>query len=166
MRWPVPATGTTRSTNALIALGLRLRSRACRPFNSDTKIRVQLPFQVRFYYPDASVTCRPNPQRDAFQDEPIVVVEVVSADTRRIDEGEKWLAYAAIPSLAVYLLVEQESAQVVALRRTETGFVREVHSGLAAIVPLTEIDCELPLAELYDGIEFATASRRGENAPP
>ena len=54
----------------------------------------------------------------------------------------------------VYLLIEQETALVAAFRRTESGFVREVHEGLDAIVPLSEIETELPLAEIYDGVVF------------
>jgi hypothetical protein len=34
--------------NVLIALGGRLRGRPCRPYNSDTKIRIRLPHHVRF----------------------------------------------------------------------------------------------------------------------
>src|SRR5205823_2894801 len=70
------------ASNALIALGNRLRGRGCRPYNSDTKVRVRLPTQVRFYYPDVSVICRPNPQNDSFQDEPAVLIEVISRRTR------------------------------------------------------------------------------------
>jgi Uma2 family endonuclease len=111
-----------------------------------------LPFQQRFYYPDALVTCRPNAPNDAFQDEPAVVVEVVSAETRRIDEGEKCLAYLQIPSLAVYLLVEQDSRNVIAFRRGPEGFRREEYLGSGAAVPLPEIGVELPLAEVYAGV--------------
>jgi Uma2 family endonuclease len=118
------------------------------------KIRIRLPWQVRFYYPDLSVICRSNPQDDSFQDEPTVIVEVMSEDTRRIDEGEKRDAYSTIPSLSVYLLVEQETARIVAYRRGEQGFVREVHSGLDAVIPLPEIGVDLPLAEVYDGVEM------------
>ena len=39
-------------------------------------------------------------------------------------------------------------------RRTEQGFVREVYDGLDAAIPLAEIEIELPLAEIYDGVEF------------
>lgn len=81
-------------------------------------------------------------------------MEVLSRDTRRIDEGEKKDAYLSIPSLSVYLLVEQELPAVVVHRRTEQGFVREVHTGLDALIPLPEIDAELPLSEVYDGVEF------------
>lgn len=142
------------ATNALVAMANRLRGGPCRPFNSDTKIRLRLPHEVRFYYSDVSVTCRPNPQSDVFQDEPIVVIEVTSPETRRTDEGEKRDAYLRIPSLSVYVLVEQETARVVVFRRGEQGFAREVHDGLATAVPLPEIGCELPLGELYEGVEL------------
>src|SRR5438132_2278002 len=81
------------ATNIIGALCARLRGRPCRPFNSDTKVRVRLTTQVRFYYPDASVVCRANPQTDSFQDDPAVLFEVLSHSTRRIDEGEKKDAY-------------------------------------------------------------------------
>src|SRR5947208_8824318 len=64
------------AANTIVAVGARLRGRPCRPFTLDTKIRVQLPTQVRFYYPDVPVICRPNPQTDSFQDEPAVIFEV------------------------------------------------------------------------------------------
>ena len=142
------------AANTLVALGTRLRGRHCRAFTSDTKIRVRLPTHVRFYYPDVPVICRPNPQSDSFQDEPAVLFEVLSRRTRRIDEGEKKDAYLTIPSLAAYVLVEQETPAVVVFRRTEHGFVREVYQGLDAVLPLREIDIDLPLAEIYEAVEF------------
>jgi Uma2 family endonuclease len=150
------------SLNSTSSLHLRLRGKRCRPFNSDTKIRVRLPNQIRFYYPDGSVICRPNAQTDSFQDEAVVVIEVMSRSTRRIDEGEKKEAYLTIPSLAVYLLVEQSIPSVVAHRRTLQGFIREVYQGLDAIIPLPEIETELPLAEIYDGVEFVPEPDDGD----
>jgi Uma2 family endonuclease len=140
------------ATSILVALGSRLRGGPCRPFNSDTKVRIRLPSQVCFYYPDVTVTCRPNPPSDSYQDEPIVIVEVLSAETRRIDAVEKYAAYTTIPSLCVYLLVEQSSPQVVAFRRNADGFERHEFTDLLASIPLPEIGCELPLAEAYDGL--------------
>jgi Uma2 family endonuclease len=140
--------------NTFAALHACLRGRPCRPFDSDTKIRIPMPGHVRFYYPDTSVTCRPNPQVDSYQDEPAVIVEVLSNSTRRIDQGEKKDAYLTIPSLSVYLLVEQEMPAVVAFRRSEQGFVREVYEGLEAVIPLREIETALPLAEVYETVAF------------
>jgi Uma2 family endonuclease len=143
------------ASNTHGALYTRLRGQPCRPYNSDTKVRIRLTTHVRFYYPDVSVICRPNPQNDSFQDEPSVIFEVLSRKTRRIDEGEKKDAYLTIPWLCVYVLVEQETATVVAYRRTEGGFVREVYEGLDAVLPLAEIGVELPLADIYETVEFA-----------
>jgi Uma2 family endonuclease len=158
----VYAMAGARNAHNIIGLNIsgelrtRLRGRPCRPFNSDTRIRIRMAGQVRFYYPDTSVTCRPNPPEDSFQDDPAVIFEVLSKATRRIDEGEKKDAYLMIPSLQVYVLVEQDSPAMVVFRRTESGFVREVYQGLDAVLPLAEIGNELPLSEVYDSIVFTT----------
>jgi Uma2 family endonuclease len=141
--------------NVFASLHARLRGSDCQPCNSDTKIRIHVPTQIRFYYPDASVVCRSNPPTDAFQDEPVVVVEVLSRKTRRVDEGEKREAYETIPSLMAYLLVEQETAAVVVLRRGRNGFDRELYRGAGAVIPLPELGIELPLAEVYERADFA-----------
>jgi Uma2 family endonuclease len=149
-----------RNTHSRIGINLsgelrsRLRGRPCEPFGSDTKIRLRVAGQIRFYYPDASVTCDPNPSGDSLQDEPVVLFEVLSRGTRRIDLGEKKDAYLALPSLHVYVVIEQDSPAAVAFRRSETGFVREVYTGLDAVLPLPEIGTELPLAEIYYRVEF------------
>jgi Uma2 family endonuclease len=109
---------------------------------------------VRFYYPDASVICRPNPAMDSFQDQSTLVAGVVSRRTRRIDAGEKKDTYLTFPTLSVYMLVEQESPDVAVYRRTEGGFVCETYRGPESVIPLGEIAAELPLSELFDGIEF------------
>ena len=81
------------ASNALGALWSSLKGQTCSPYNSDTKIRLRLPNQTRLYYPDTSVVCKSNPPSDSFQDEPVVIIEVLSKQTRRIDEGEKKDAY-------------------------------------------------------------------------
>ncbi len=141
--------------NTLASIHFRLRGRACRPHGSDTKVRIYMPTHMRFYYPDVQVVCDPNPMDDSFQDRPVVIFEVLSRSTRRIDEGEKKDAYLTIPSLKVYAMIEQDTAAVIVFRRKGDGFVREVYEGLNAVLPLGEIETELPLTEIYDGIEFS-----------
>src|SRR5438067_372495 len=75
------------ATNILGSLHARLRGQKCRAFNSDMKIRILFPTHTRFYYPDASVICQSGAPTESFQEAPTVVVEVLSARTRRIDEG-------------------------------------------------------------------------------
>ena len=98
------------ATNVTGLLHSQLRGKNCRVFNADAKVRVQLPSGTRFYYPDASVVCQPNRPEDTFNDAPVVIIEVPSESTRRTLEHEKREAYAAIDSLLVYVLLEQDSA--------------------------------------------------------
>jgi Uma2 family endonuclease len=132
----------------------RLKGKPCRPFDSDMKIRVEFADHTRFYYPDVSVICHSNPPADSFQDKPAAIFEVLSKKTERLDKGEKKDAYLTIPSLNVYVLIEQDAPLVVVFRRTDAGFVREVYEGLDAVLPLGVIGIELPLSEIYDGVEF------------
>jgi Uma2 family endonuclease len=142
------------ASNATVALGLQLRGRRCQVFNCDIKIRTGQAGDTRFYYPDLSVVCQPNAPHDLYHDAPVVIVEVISESTRRIDEYEKRQAYLAIDALCVYLLVEHTDAAVLVYRRRDHGFERETYTGLDTVVPLPEIGCTLPLAELYENVEF------------
>ncbi len=138
--------------NSFAALHARLRGKPCRPYNSDTKVRVRLPNELRFYYPDVQVACHPNSPDQSFQDHPAIVFEVISESTRRTDEGEKREGYLALPSLENYLLVDTKSALVVGFRRTQQGFVREVYAGLDTVLALDAIDIQVPLREFYEGV--------------
>ncbi len=141
--------------NAGISLGAQLRSKRCRPFGSDAKVRIEFADHIRFYYPDLQVVCQGNPGSDHFQDRPVLVMEVLGESTRRTDMGEKKDAYLSIPSLKVLLLVESEEARVtVYRRRKEGGFEAEEYTGREETIALPEIEVELPLAELYEGVEL------------
>ena len=133
----------------------KLRGKRCQPFNSDTKVRIEFPNHTRFYYPDMMVVCDSNPETDHFQNQPVVVIEVLSESTRRTDVGEKKDAYLAIPSLKVLMLVEADKPSLVLYRRTpDGGFSSELYEGLDAVVLLPEIEIELSLSEIYERVEF------------
>jgi Uma2 family endonuclease len=142
------------SVNAMVSLANRLLQSPCEAFNSDTKVRVQSNKGIRFYYPDAMVVCDSNSEDSVFQDKPVVIVEVISDSTRRTDETEKRESYLSIDSLQVYLRVEQSVACVKVDRRKEDGFISHQYDGLTNIIPLPTLGIELPLADLYRGIEF------------
>jgi Uma2 family endonuclease len=145
------------ATNALVSLGGMLLGRRCQPFNSDTKVRVNFQGHVRFYYPDVQIVCDPNPPNDTFQDHPVVILEVISEETRRTDEQEKRDAYLSIPSLRVYLLIEQSRYLATVWRRTAGEWIREVVTGYDAVVPLPEIEAELSMREVFAGVELPPA---------
>lgn len=132
----------------------RLRGKPCEGFDSDARVRISNHSDVRFYYPDAMIVCNSDSDESTFQTRPVVLFEVLSSATRRIDEKEKKDAYLSIPSLRCYIMVEQATAALVVYRRTETGFEPELYSGLDSVIPLPEVGIELPLEELYRGLEL------------
>ena len=150
------------AVNVIASLHAKLRGGPCRPFNSDTKVRIRQESHLRLYYPDAMIVCRQNRQGESFQDEPAVIFEVVSDSTRRIDEGEKRDAYLTIPTLGVYVVLEQDApaALVYERRKDAPGFTRRVVSGKDAVLRLEEVDVEVPLSEIYDGVEFPVDGER------
>jgi len=76
------------ASRVLGSLFQQLAGSPCEAFSSDTKFRIQRNSRNYFYYPDVSVVCESNPDDDTFQEQPVVVVEVISDSTRRTDEGE------------------------------------------------------------------------------
>jgi Uma2 family endonuclease len=75
------------ATNATGALYSQLRGQRCQAFNSDMKVRIRQSHSTRFYYPDLSVVCQPNLGDQTFQDNPVVIVEVISESTRRVGDS-------------------------------------------------------------------------------
>ena len=130
----------------------RLTGQRCQPFFADIKVRVFAGGDERFYYPDVGVTCREVGDEDTVEEEPTVLFEVLSDSTRRVDTGEKRDGYLKIPSLRAYVLVEPRKIEVTIYRRTESGWHGEVLDDVSAILRLPDIDCELPLAEIYAGV--------------
>ena len=71
------------ATNSLASLHGQLRGKSCQPNNSDTKVRIEFPDHTRFYYPDTMVVCQSNPDSDHFQNQPVVIIEILSDSTCR-----------------------------------------------------------------------------------
>ena len=62
----------TVSVNIVVSLGRQLNGRVCRPFNSDTKVRVRKGDGTCFYYPDVSVVCESNRATETFRTRTLV----------------------------------------------------------------------------------------------
>ena len=143
------------AANAIVSLGSQLRGKNCRPFTSDFKIRIDCPDHVRFYYPDASVVCTPPFGDPRYERNPVLILEVLSESTRRIDQAEKRDGYFHLPSLQVLLLADSERLHVLVYRRnSDGGFAAEEYAERQAVIHLPEIEAALVLEELYEGVHF------------
>ena len=140
--------------NLYAGLHRGLRGKGCQPFGSDMKVRL-LPLDATYYYyPDAMIACDPTDSGHGWRERPSALFEIISEDTRRIDEREKRLAYLQLATLEAYVRIEQDRAEVVVERRTPEGWKVERLRGLEAVVRLPTLEIELPLAELYERLKF------------
>lgn len=142
------------TTNILVHLGVQLKGTPCIPIASNRRLRIRPPGETFYYYPDVTVDCTSNRNKEA--EDATVIFEVLSTSTRRIDDREKLLNYLNLHSMRVYALVDQQRAHVTVHRRSAEGaWVREVITDLDATLPLPEIGCTLPLRTIYDRLPFA-----------
>ena len=140
--------------NILRFMGNSLDGKPCEPFGSDMKVRIELPEQTRFYYPDVMVVCDSLGDDETYQDKPVVVVEVLSESTKRVDMGEKRSAYRAVSTLRVLLLVDPEKLHVTVDRRRENGgFDTEYYTARDQVISLPEVSAEIRLEDIYSGLE-------------
>lgn len=142
------------ATRLLSMLDARLRGKPCEPFGSDMKVRLRPLDSTYFYYPDAMVVCDPTDSGHGWRERPVALFEIISEDTRRVDEREKRVPYLQLPSLQAYVRIEQDRPEVVVDRRTPDGWKCERVTGLDAVVRLPELEIELPLAELFERVRF------------
>ena len=140
--------------NLYAALHRQLRGKGCQPFGSDMKVRLLPLDSTYYYYPDAMIACDPADSGNGWRERPSALFEIITEDTRRIDEREKRLAYLQLAALQFYVRIEQDRPEVVIEWRTPEGWKSARLSGLDAVVQLPSLEIELPLAELYERVKF------------
>jgi Uma2 family endonuclease len=152
----------TITMNLIAGLREKLRGSLCRVFASSVKIIANE--TVR--YPDLCVTCQAVNGRDDVVPAPVLVIEIVSPDTERLDRGRKKFDYFATPSIRQYAIVEQDERRVDLYTRAETGWTNEVVTG-NAVLNLSSIGAALSLDTLYEDTELDATRRQagGEPAP-
>lgn len=124
-------------------LGNHLEGNPCEPFSSDLKIKAG----QAFYYPDVTVVCEDDSDNEYYTESPVIIVEVLSKSTRRMDETTKKIAYQTIPTLKEYVLIEQDIVDVEVCRRSE-GWVSK-HYFLGDEVTFESVGLTLPVEDIY-----------------
>ena len=143
------------STNLARYLGNAFDGRPCEVWSSDLRV---LASETTYVYPEISVTCGEPiflPTKPKTLTNPLVVVEVLSNSTERIDRREKFLSYQALESLQHYVLVSQDRALIEVYTRQSNGHWDYVPLlSLEATLDLSAIDFSVPLSLIYRGVEF------------
>ena len=139
----------TIQRNLVTALTNRLRGKPCQAFGSE--LRIAVAGSIR--YPDAFVVCSPIARGSLVVEDPVVIFEILSASTAASDRIVKNREYRATPSVQRYVLLEQARPAATVFTREGTDWLGRL-ADADAVLAMPELGIELPLAELYDGIEF------------
>ena len=76
------------------------------------------------------------------------IFEVLSPSTALTDRRVKAIEYAAVPTVMVYVLLENRPE--ITIRRRSTDWEAESLTGIDAMLDLPEIGITIPLAFIYD----------------
>lgn len=168
----------TISTNLITELRQRTKKTDCRIFSKDMKIRsgsdIDLHKSLKgfFSYPDIVIVCGAARMHDKVKDvmlNPKVIIEVLSPTTEKFDRGEKFIRYRNnLPTLTDYVLAAQDYPLIDHFRRgaEDNGeWIFAPVSGLEAVWNLKNLEISIPLADVYDGVEFPNEDETAEDFP-
>ena len=103
----------------------------------------------RLFEPDALVALLPEPANDSQEIEnPVIVVEVLSSSTARVDLTVKLQAYFEVPSVMHYLIVDPDGGTITHHQRT-TGAVLQTRILSEGTLTLSPPGIEIDVAGVF-----------------
>jgi len=133
--------------NSFTELKARMGQSNCDVFMADIKRRTE----HAFYYPDLMVVCDPADTDPYIETKAVLIIEVISPNSRSIDEREKRLAYQNCPTVQEYLLAEQDRAEVRLIRRTAQGWEWETF-GPGDLIRLQSLNTVIAMQAIYERV--------------
>lgn len=164
---PRSRTGATRRhdlvvTNAIFAFKSKLRDGPCQPTTADVAVKTR-PRRIR--RPDMTVDCGPFEGSSLTAHSPVLVLEVLSPSTERVDTIVKRDECKALPCLRHILIAEPDAAHVLHYSRIDEGAWTDLdHIGLDTVIDLPALSCAITLADVYDGVPLAGEPDGGHQA--
>ena len=143
-------------SNLFTGLGIRLKGKPCRPYGSD--MRINIPENTLFTYPDISVIC--GDLINIAEDEdtvikPTVIIEILSPSTKNYDRGEKFKLYRDISTLKEYILVDSQSVNIEAFRINDRDhWELQEYKALCGNLDMPSIMVSLPVQDIYEGTKL------------
>ncbi len=88
-----------------------------------------------------------------------VIVEVLSPATKNYDRGDKFASYRALPSFREYLLLAQDRVHAEHhVRQPDGAWLMREYSSPSDEIKMSSIGCRLRLEDVYERVDFDTAS--------
>jgi len=136
----------------------KLKGKPCQPLNGD--MRVHIPKNTLFTYPDISVVCGEpvflnNDEWNLLN--PSVIIEVLSPSTKNYDRGDKFKLYRDIPTLKEYILVDPETISIESFYINAHGqWELKEYKNIDETLSIKSIKISLKLETVYEGTRVAS----------
>jgi Uma2 family endonuclease len=150
-------------TNTVRELSSQLRSRPCRVYSNDMRVRIAA--TNLYTYPDVVAVCGDprflDEQRDTLLN-PVLLVEALSPSTEAYDRGRKFEHYKTLDSLREYLLIATDRAHADLYARQADGrWLLTSASGMDEALILDSVDARLLMADIYHKVELTANAVAG-----
>jgi Uma2 family endonuclease len=145
-------------SNTIFAIrdSLRKKDKTCEVFPSD--LRIHIPQNTLYTYPDVSVICgEPQFTDDHFDvvTNPTVLVEVLSKSTKDYDRSEKFRLYRDIETLQSYILISSDSLLVEVFTKKQNNLWElRIYDKIEENMNIAVLEAEIPIQELYLNVSF------------
>ena len=134
------------SLNIASELRTNLKGSSCQSFMADVKLKVN----QDFFYPDVMVVCSKDNESDIYKTAPVLIIEVLSKSTRKLDHTYKRLRYQNIHSLEEYVLIEQDKVEVTVFTKKD-GWQPSYYY-LGDEITFYSLDVTVLVEDIYDRV--------------
>ncbi len=141
--------------NALLSFGNQLRGKPCEANTAD--VAIQIP-AGNIRYPDVSIDCGVWRPEDKTANKPVLVLEVLSPSTMRMDTIHKVEEYKSITGLQAIILVSTVAFEVTLYTRSveqslkEGSWTMEIVKKPEDVMTFDSFGVALSLADLYEEV--------------
>jgi Uma2 family endonuclease len=125
---------------------------------------VEAKAKERYYYPDLVVSCSERDRDSTLMvQDPVLIIEVLSEGSQKIDIYTKQTYYTWIPSLQVYMVVSQKEYVLHVYERHANGWSYQVVVGKDQQVHLEYFNLTIPVVDIYKHVRFNETTGGGDN---
>jgi Uma2 family endonuclease len=134
--------------------------------------RLWIPSVSLYTYPDLMVIAGElalHPGRRGTATNPLMIIEVLSKSTQNYDRTDKFAAYRSIPGFQEYLLVSQYRQYIehyikTTVKTSHKAWIYQEYDETDTVVQLQSIGLEIPIAAIYNKVNFAEDSEADREA--
>lgn len=144
------------SINCVFELKNKLKGKPCQPYGSD--LRVHIPLNSLFTYPDISIYCGEVETIDDKFDtatNPSVIIEILSPSTRNYDLGQKFALYREIETLKEYILIDSEKVNVLKYSKNDDdSWLLVEYKSMDDFITINVAGIEIQVKDIYENVKF------------